>query len=107
MLRKISDSINHCVKCDDETEYLNWCLNQDLLLEPVCWRCLDRKEKHINTKPGWKRMGRNLYSVPKIQSGESQNVGVGHEKREYIEKVYKKTDRRRRFAAVNKWKQAA
>jgi hypothetical protein len=63
MLRKISDSINHCVKCDDENKYLIWAFNHDLILEPVCWRCFERADKHLNTKSGWKRKHRNLNPV--------------------------------------------
>ena len=59
MLRKISDSINHCVKCDNETRYLIWAFNHDLILEPVCWRCFERGDKGINIKPDWKRLRRN------------------------------------------------
>lgn len=63
MLRKISDSINHCVKCDDETRYLIWAFNHDLVLQPVCWRCFARADQHINTKPNWKRLSRAASTV--------------------------------------------
>lgn len=59
MLRTISDSINHCVKCDDETKYLIWAFNHELILEPICWRCFERADKGINVRPGWTRRRRN------------------------------------------------
>ncbi len=72
MLPKISDSINHCVKCDDETRYLIWAFNHDLILEPICWRCFERADKHINTKSGWKRWRRNSYPVWLSQTVKEQ-----------------------------------
>lgn len=59
MLRKISDSITHCVKCDDETRRLIWAFNHELILEPICWRCFERADKGINLRPGWTRLRRN------------------------------------------------
>jgi hypothetical protein len=61
MLRKISDSINHCVKCDGETKHLIWAFNQELILEPICWRCFERADKRINLHPGWFRLRRNNF----------------------------------------------
>lgn len=79
MLRKISDSINHCVKCDDETKYLIWAFNQDLILEPVCWRCFERADKRINVRPGWTRTGRNklILSQPVYADGKQNDLRAG------------------------------
>lgn len=79
MLRKISDSINHCVKCDDETRYLTWAFNHDLILEPICWRCFERADKHINVRPGWKRLARNnFYTTQPVYADGRQNQSRGN-----------------------------
>ena len=75
MLRKISDSINHCVKCDDETRYLIWAFNHELILEPVCWQCFERADKRINVRPGWTRLQRNNLNAMQFvhSNGKEQN----------------------------------
>lgn len=44
-----------CERCDQETSRLTRWLDPDGTEHFVCWSCLQRREKRVNTSHGWKR----------------------------------------------------
>ncbi|MFN2597535.1 MAG: hypothetical protein ABR563_10170 [Pyrinomonadaceae bacterium] len=44
-----------CERCDRETDRLTKWLDPDGTEHYLCWSCLQRREKRVNTSGAWKR----------------------------------------------------
>ena len=44
-----------CERCDRETDRLTKWLDPDGTVHYLCWSCLQRREKRVNTSGAWKR----------------------------------------------------
>ncbi len=50
--------IVRCERCDAETDHFIQYVGPDNDIHYVCWDCVQREEKHITIRPGWRRMRR-------------------------------------------------
>ena len=44
-----------CERCDRESRHLSRWLDPDGSVHYLCWSCLQRREKRVNTDARWKR----------------------------------------------------